>query len=214
MVQAVEHDLGSSVATVGKGAVSGAFDGLGVAGLTGAVIATTIGAVGIALASAIMPVAWGLGLAVCAGLGAVGGIATVGVPAMIAFSGFETLKSGSKVIKEQGRFNQLSENTKQNIDATIGEAQQQAYIAGMQQGHQTGQEVVLNRLQQIQEQAIAEQQRLVAEQHHNHKPETMMGLQPVTDGHHSTRVSGGNKITPQEIILQRQAQADATPSVA
>ena len=217
MVEAVDHGLGSTAVKVGGGAIDGAMGGLGV---IAGVALLAVGAIG-----GIVAIGLTYGLAVAAGV-TLGVAALTAGTAFIATStpflavlgigaGLGALNSGSKVIDQKGKYNQLTQNSQQNINAEIMAAQQQAYAVGMQQGHQAGQEAVLDRLQTIQQKAIAEQQRLVAEQQHNHHKEYNDPNINYQTNHVARYASDKqNVVKPQAIVEQQANMNNAEHGVA
>lgn len=141
MAKEIDHDAMSSTATVVGDSIKGALKGVGVMALAGAVI--------LGVPALLISVPFAAGAAAVGGvIGAVGGGAigaTVG--SVLGLGG-----GASKVRKEQKAFDKQMQRQQENIGATIQQVQQQAYMAGAQDG----QAQVIQKLQEVQ--AAQEQQ--------------------------------------------------------
>ncbi len=154
----IDHDIASGAGTVVGSAAKGAVAGVGF--VIGAIALAAVG--GIAVGTALY-FATGSALAVIGGAALVAASSGIWGPFVIAGLGLGALFGGKKVIDEQHAFNARAQGHQVGVQDSLQLAHQQGLQAGYQAGAQAGSAAVLDRLQQIQQQAIAEQERLVQE---------------------------------------------------
>ena len=201
MEKPVEHDLGSGAATVAGSTAVGAVKGA-------LFVPAVVLGVGVAAVAAVALLPWWAS-ALALGTGA---LAAVSAPVWMPFAGIGAAigayKGGAKVKGEQKAFDVAAHNIEQNAGATIQEAQQQAYMAGMQQGVQEGQSQVINKLREVQ--AAQEQQAQQAQQ----IKMSQEAYHPADDqkGKFADRFKK-DSIAPEAIAQKREAAAHAAPQV-
>lgn len=146
-VREVDHDGLTSTATMTGEAAKGAVKGTAVA--AGATLLGAGGAMAALGAAVSNPVG---ALAVTAAVLAVGTLLYFASPVLLAGAAlgvaYGLAKGSSKVREEKRAFNRSERDRQQNIETVIGQAQQQAYMAGARDG----QAHVINKLQEIQAQ--------------------------------------------------------------
>lgn len=184
MANPVDHDFASGTATVVGGAAKGLVGGILTFGALGALVAGGLAALA-GMTSLLAPAL--IGGAVAAVAGAAYG-ATIG--------GVVGATSGAlKVKRENEKFKEVAHSQEHNVAATMQQAQQQAYFAGVQDGQQN----VVNKLQEVQ----AQQAQLAQAAYH-----------PADDQKANFADRFQKKsVAPETIAQQREAAAHAAPHV-
>ncbi len=201
MEKPIDHDLGSSATTVVGSTAAGAAKGVGMLalGAVGAVLAT-----GAALYFAVsFPIP-----ALVVALAGAGAAATSSLWMPVAGIGaaYGAYKGVSKVKGEQKSFNTVAHNIEQNAGASVQQAGQQAYMAGLQEGVQAGRQEVIEKLQQVQ----AQQAQLTT-----NKNEQAAMAHPADNRSEDDKwanrfkKNSGNAVSPEAIAQQREAAAHA-----
>ncbi|MEZ5691716.1 MAG: hypothetical protein R3D71_08645 [Rickettsiales bacterium] len=220
MAQAIDHNIGSGAGTVAKEAVKGAVITVATVAAVGALLVGGVAAIAGALVG--LEAASIAGLAVGGGVvGGVGGLVTSSIagPGVGVLAGLGgavgAAKGGFQVGDEKAAYRSVANSQNRNIEATIAQAQQQAYMAGAQDG----QRHLIEQIQQSQQAEMArnahQQQNAHARQVTNNdghnKLVTSDVVAPHADNHgngqsFADRVGGSkkNSITPEAIAEQRK----------
>lgn len=204
MEKPIDHSLGSTASTVAGGVLSGALKGVGFLALAG---------VGVALAGAAVVALAINAPAIAVGALALGGAAALTAPVWLPFAGIGAAigayKGGAKVRGEQKAFNTVAHDIEQNAGASVQQAGQQAYMAGLQEGVQAGRQEVIEKLQQVQ----AQQAQLAA-----NKNEQAAMAHPAEERDQSNKWADrfkkdGKSISPESIAQQRDAASHAPAQI-